>query len=162
MKKIQIKVWLVLLTVSLLCPVAGILLSGCATPVVVSQPLPPMTNALTGAITPAVAAVITNVPNITYTKLAADGNAIAPFLPSPFGDAVKDVLGLGTLIASIVALRKNGQLNTANSVTTAIVQGVESAGTAAAAVKQSIAAMSQANGVSDAVEATVNKITGSA
>ena len=103
----------------------SLFIMGCATPVVVSPPLPPMTNALTGAVTPAVAAVITNVPNVTYTKLAADGNAIAPFLPSPFGDAVKDVLGLGTLIASIVALRKNGQLNTANSVTTAIVQGVE-------------------------------------
>jgi hypothetical protein len=135
---------------------------GCATPQTISPPLPPMTNAVTGIVTPAVAAVVTNVPNVTYTKIAADGNAIAPLIPAPFGDVLTALLGVGSVLATILARKANGQLNTVQGVANSIIQGVESAGTAAAAVKQAVAKTAMANGNADAVETAVNAVTGSA
>jgi len=46
-------------------------------------------------------------------------------------------------------------------VATTMAQGVEAAGQAAAAIKQSIAKTAIANGTADAVESVVNKVTGS-
>jgi PBP1b-binding outer membrane lipoprotein LpoB len=154
--------------VSLLIAGSAFLIQGCATPQVLSPAVPAQpasTNTVTGVITPpvpAVAASVTNLPNATVTKIVAEGDAVAPLIPSPYGTAVTALLGLATLIAGYFAQKKNGQLNTANAVSTAIIQGVESAGTAAAAVKTAVANVSKANGVSDAVEAAVNKVTGSA
>jgi hypothetical protein len=141
---------------------AQFLLVGCATREVLSPAQPAETNAVTGVVTPGVPAVVTNLPNATVTTIAAEGEAVAPLIPAPYGTAVTALLGLATLVAGYVAQKKNGQLNTANAVSTAIIQGVESAGTAAAAVKTAVATVSKANGVSDAVEAAVNKVTGSA
>jgi hypothetical protein len=141
--------------------VAG-LFAGCATPVTLAPAQPAQTNSVTGTITPATPAVVTNLPNATVTEIVSEGNAIAPALPAPYGTALSAVLGLAALAAGYFAQAKNKQLNTANAVSTAIIQGVESAGTAAAAVKQAVATVSKANGVSDAVEAAVNKVTGSA
>lgn len=140
---------------------AALILGGCSTPETLFPAIPASTNVITGVVTPATPPVTTNLPNATVTAIATEGNAIAPLLPAPFSTALTALLGLTTLIAGYVAQRKNGQLTTANQVTTAIIQGVESAGTAAAAVKAAVATVSKANGVSDAVEAAVNQVTGS-
>jgi hypothetical protein len=136
------------------------LLAGCATPVI-TPGTSSVTNSVTGVVTPATPASTNYAPNATATQIIGYGQAGAALLPSPYSGAATSLLGLATLILGAIAARRNGQLNTANQVTTAIIQGVESAGTAAAAVKLAVASVSKANGVSDAVEAAVNKVTGS-
>jgi hypothetical protein len=145
---------------------ALVILAGCATPVVTpgTPAQPAVTNAITGVVTPPVAAApaTTNyIPNATVTEVVSAGQGVSTALPQPYGTALSAILGLVALAAGYVAQKKNGQLSTANQVTTAIIQGVEAAGTAAAAVKASVATVSKANGVSDAVEAAVNQVTGS-
>ncbi len=152
---------------------AGFLLIGCATPKILSpaipaQPAQPaITNAATGIVTPAlpavaaVPAVITNLPNQTAMKIVSAGNEVAPFVPPPYGDILAGILGVVAAGAGLIARSKNKQLSDVTGVANTIIQGVQSAGTAAAAVKQSIAAMAASNGNADAVEKHVNKITGS-
>jgi len=149
------------------------LFSGCATRVITpgTPAQPPATNAVTGAITPPVAATpaVTNlVPNATATEVIGYGEQVAPYLPVPYSQAAAGLFGLATVILGLITTGQKKQLNTANAVTTAIVQGVEAAGNAepsiaaaVKAVKQSVATVSKANGVSDAVETAVNKVTGS-
>ncbi len=57
---------------------------------------------------------------------------------------------------------KNNQAVTASDVAKTVIQGVEAAGTAAAAIKQSIAKTAIANGNADHVENAVNAVTGHA
>ncbi len=153
-------------------------LTGCSTPSILSpakpeipaQPAQPaITNAATGAISPAlpavaavpaVPAVVTNLPNATVEKIVQEGNAVAPLVPEPYGAALTGLLALLGFGATTIAAIKNKQLASANAVSTAIIQGVESAGTAASAVKTAIAATAKANGVADAVELAVNNLTG--
>jgi hypothetical protein len=146
---------------------AQFLLVGCATPQILTPAVPAqpaITNAATGAITPsvpAVAAVETNLPNQTVLKIVSEGEAVSPLLPAPYGTALSALLALLATGAGIVATIQTKGKNQSDAVATSIIQGVESVGTAAAAVKQAVADVSKANGVSDAVEAAVNKVTGS-
>ncbi len=146
---------------------ALVILAGCATKQIVTPAVPyqpAITNVVTGAVTPEVATVrevIAYVPNATVAKIAATGAQVAPLVPAPWGDVLAGLLGLSTVIIGIIARQKNGQLKTTQEVTKAIIQGVESAGSAAATVKMAIATVSKANGVADAVEAHVNDVVGS-
>jgi hypothetical protein len=140
---------------------ATAIFAGCATPTILSPAIPATTNAVTGVVTPAVPAVVTNLPNATVAKIVGEGEAIAPYVPAPYSAALNAVLALLTFGAGTIAAIKNRQLNSANAITATIIQGVEKAGTAASAVKTSIAGMAAANGTADAVESAVNKVTGS-
>jgi hypothetical protein len=144
-----------------------LLVTGCATPQVISPAIPgvlAVTNSATGAITPAVppvAAVVTNLPNQIVLKIVTEGEAVSPLLPAPYSTALNALLALLATGAGIVATIQTRGKNKSDAVATSIIQGVESVGTEAAAVKQAVAAVSKSNGVSDAVEAAVNKVTGS-
>lgn len=143
-----------------------ILIAGCATPQITpgTPAQPAITNAVTGVITPPVAATppVTNyAPNATVGQIVTEGTAVSAVLPQPYGGLVTGLLALLTLGASTVAAYKNKQLNTVQAVQNTIIQGVEAAGTVAAAVKQSIAKTALDNGTADTVQAAVNKVTGS-
>jgi len=147
----------------------GIWANGCATPQIISTPTPvvsaPQTNPITGAITPPVTNYVvtltTNyVPNATVTSVTTLASQAVPFVPAPYGEILAGLLAVATTVSTYIAAKKNGQANTANSVASTIIQGVESAGTAAATVKQSVAKMAAANGTSDLVETAVNALTG--
>lgn len=133
---------------------------GCATPTV-TPAQPAITNAVTGVVTLPVPASTNYAPNATVGQIVATGTAVSAVLPQPYGGLVTGLLALLTLGASTVAAYKNKQLNTVQAVQNTIIQGVEAAGTVAAAVKQSIAKTAAANGTADAVETAVNNITGS-
>ena len=143
--------------------------------VVVTQTPPPVIIVVTntiiktetvpgGTVTnwiPAVPAVITNLPNQTVAGAVNLLQGVAPAIPAPYGSLLTALLGVVTLATGTIAAYKNKQLGTVTAVQNSMIQGVESLGTAAAAVKLAIAAQSKANGVSDATENAVNKITGS-
>lgn len=141
---------------------AGFLFIGCTTQQPLTPAVPAQTNAVTGIVTPAIPATFTNVPNTTVMKIVAEGDAIAPVVPAPYNGILTSVLALLAFGATTVATIKNKQLNTASAVATTMTQGIETLGTAAAAVKQSIAKTAVANGNADAVESKVNAVTGSA
>jgi hypothetical protein len=132
-----------------------LLATGCATRLVLAPAVPAVTNTVTGSITPAVPAVITNVPNQTLATVVNGAQAAAPLLPPPYGTLLTTILGLITVGSGLVAARANSQKNTAQTVAKTIIQGVESVGPAAVAVKQAVAAHALANGVSDDVKSAV-------
>ena len=146
--------------------VAAALIAGCATPnVTPAQPAQPaVTNATTGVVTPPVAAVpaVTNgySTNAQLTAAAPTVSAIAGVIPSPYGNLLNGLFTLVMFGAGAIAAYKNKQLQTVQAVQDTIIQGVEAAGSVAAAVKQSVAKTAAANGTADAVEAAVNKVTG--
>jgi hypothetical protein len=142
------------------CVIAG-LIAGCASPIV-TPGAPASTNAITGQVIPATQTVTNYVPNTTVTTGVAYAQTVAPLVPAPWGEALAAILAITTAVASGIAAKKNGQLNTANAVASTIIQGVESAGTAAVTVKQSVAKQAMANGTANQVEAAVNALTGSA
>ncbi len=153
---------------ALILIVSAFVLIGCATPKILSPAIPAqpaITNAVTGIVTPAAAAVpavITNLPNATVTAIVAQGTQAAPFVPPPYNGILLGVLGMLSAGATLVATIKNKQLGNMTGVATTMTQGIQSMGTAAAATKQAIAAMASANGNADKVEAHVNSVTGNA
>ncbi len=175
------------LTILSLAAVVALLLSGCVStqkiPAVPAQPA--STNSTTGAITPPTPAVPEHVLYVVSPKLASvssneaalygqyapiAGAVYPPAAPiltvaqGIFGSVMSAITGVSVLMVR----RKNKEnlsiakdLDTANGVAKSIIQGVESAGAAAAEVKKVIASASLANGNADHVEKAVNAITGS-
>ncbi len=176
---------LILLTALIIS--ACLYLTGCIStqkiPAVPAQPA--STNAVTGAITPPAPAVPEKVLYVVSPKLASvssneaaiygqyapiAGAVYPPATPiltvaqGIFGSVMSAITGVSVLMVR----RKNKEklsiakdLDTANGVAKSIIQGVESAGAAAAEVKKVIASASLANGNADHVEKAVNAITGS-
>lgn len=71
------------------------------------------------------------LPNQTVTGLVADVNKIVPYVPAPYGTYLSMLLGLTTLITGGIAAYKNNQAGGLTTQLTAVIQGVESATTAA-------------------------------
>lgn len=136
---------------------SALAITGCASRVVVTPEQPATTNAVTGVITPAVPAVITNIPNETATKVIGYGNAVLPFVPAPYGDLLALLLGAAAGVTGFIAKRANAKTARDEATIATIVKGVEAAGEAASAVKVSISNTALARGTSDAVQAAVDK-----
>ena len=175
------------LTILSLTAVVAILLSGCMstqkTPAVPAQPS--STNSATGVITPPVPAVPEQVLYVVSPKLAyvssneaALYGQYAPIVGAvyppaqPILTAAQGIFGavmsVITGVSVLMVRRKNKEklsiakdLDTANGVAKSIIQGVESAGAAAAEVKKVIANAALKNGNADHVETAVNAVTGS-
>ena len=158
--KIIKHIGLVAIIVSIIC------FAGCAAQVAVSPGQPATTNSVTGVVTPAIPAIYTNIPNPIVTQVASYGTAALPFVPAPYNGILGGVLTLLTLAAGGIAAYKNKQLNTTNAkfnttnaIVSTIVAGVEAAGEAATAVKQSIAKTAIQNGNADDVHEAVQNLT---
>jgi len=89
-------------------------------------------------------------------QITSGAQAVAPFIPPPYGTLMTVLAGLlGTGIASFVAFKNKQLADTATGVNATIIQGVESLGDAAKAVKQAVAATAVENGNADAVHKAV-------
>lgn len=86
---------------------------GCATPVTLTPGIPASTNALTGAVTPAVPPVTTYEPNHTVAQIAAYGDQAAPLVPAPYNTILLGALALATAVTGLIAKSKNAQANAA-------------------------------------------------
>ena len=148
--------------------IAACLVGGCISPRTVSAAQPAFTNAVTGVVTPAVPAQVVYVPDTRiaalvsnesalYNQYAPIASTIAP-TAAPFITLGQSIFGgIMSIVTGISLLRARR----ATGVAKTIIQGVESAGPAAAPVKQSIATAALANGNADHVENAVNAIVGS-
>jgi hypothetical protein len=82
------------------------------------------TNSATGEVSPAV----TNnavVPNPTIESGLNTGKQFAGFLPEPYGTGAAGILAILSGALGLYAKARNGKLQTANAVISAVVAGVE-------------------------------------
>ena len=130
---------------------AMLAITGCALTTPIGQTVTPGENG-----NPAVTNQIYGIkPAVATAEETA--NAVTPFLPAPYNIAVAGLASLFSAgLGAFVAFRnRNAAVQDWKNVADTVIQGIESAGTAAAAVKQAVASKALANGTADSVHAAV-------
>ena len=146
---------------------AGFLFTGCGTltkyalvpTATIVQPATPASTNSAGVVTPAAPAVIvTNyAPNPTVQGALNTGAQYAPLAPAPWGWIASGVLALASAGLGLFAKSKNGQLNDAQSITQAVITGVEAANNAD--TKKAIQTAAAAAGVQGQLDPLVQSVT---
>lgn len=126
-------------TIALITAVALLAVTGCksvdnALLVPKEVVTPPTTNAVTGAITPAVTNTVL-VPKDGIENGLATGRQVAQVIPPPYGTVLDGILALGLAALGLYAQNRNKKkeaaetkLDTAVSIVKAITTGVEAIG----------------------------------
>lgn len=137
---------------SILLLVSLAILTGCLatkTPVVTYDEIGQAHTNIVWSTTPAVSNIVGGV------------GAVAPLVPPPYGTLLTLIAGLfGTSVASYVAYRNRQETVKAQAVNTSIIEGVESLGEAASAVKAAIKEVSVNNGNAVDVHTAVKDTVG--
>jgi hypothetical protein len=101
--------------------------------------------------------VVQYIPSAPLTNALGIGQQVAPLVPPPFGEIASGVLALATAGLGVYARIKTNQLSDHQSMLSAVIAGVEKAGTPA--TKDAIAQNAAVAGVGGELDAAVRQVT---